>query len=307
MTKRLPIALAACLIAVSGCNLIYKQNIQQGNAMEQEDLDQLRLGMSQNQVAFLLGTPSIRDPFHHDRWDYVSSFSRRGGEPVMRKVTLLFEDGALVKMLGVEGEYSDDAPVTEERDADIAGEAVAESGGEPVTAAAQTAETPPQPEAAEPDAGVVSAAVPVAQDGGPPARDSKEAAGMAEDLPIEPESQVTSAASETAGESAGSPPETTPAPALGTTASTGGTAVAWTIQAGAFELQENAETLLARLVEAGYEFEIVRQSLQDIGDRYLVRLGGLASRADAEAALEEIDSMLGITGFIVPSSWPKPE
>ena len=101
MIKRLLITLLACLPLLSGCNLIYKQNIQQGNALEQEDLDQLELGMSKNQVAFLLGTPAIQDPFHHDRWDYISTFSRRGGEPVRRLVTLRFESDTLSEMSGV--------------------------------------------------------------------------------------------------------------------------------------------------------------------------------------------------------------
>ncbi len=83
-----------------GCNLIYKQNIQQGNAIEQDDLDELYIGMNQRQVLFVLGTPSVRDPFHQDRWDYVQTFSRRGNPMVERTVTLKFEDGALSEILG---------------------------------------------------------------------------------------------------------------------------------------------------------------------------------------------------------------
>lgn len=113
MTKRLLTLICACLLC-AGCNLIYKQNIQQGNALEQEDLDQLELGMSKNQVAFLLGTPAIQDPFHQDRWDYVSSFARRGNNPVVRKVTLRFENDALTSMTGVgEGEGEGEETITE--------------------------------------------------------------------------------------------------------------------------------------------------------------------------------------------------
>jgi outer membrane protein assembly factor BamE (lipoprotein component of BamABCDE complex) len=89
------------VVLTTGCNLIYKMNIQQGNALEQEDLDQLELGMNKNQVSFLLGTPAVQDPFHQDRWDYVSSFSRRGGDPVRRLVTLEFENDTLQSMTGV--------------------------------------------------------------------------------------------------------------------------------------------------------------------------------------------------------------
>ncbi len=84
----------------SGCGLIYKQSIQQGNAIEQEDLDELYEGMNKRQVLFVLGTPSIRDPFQPDRWDYVQTFSRRGGDMVQRTVTLRFEDDLLQEIIG---------------------------------------------------------------------------------------------------------------------------------------------------------------------------------------------------------------
>jgi outer membrane protein assembly factor BamE (lipoprotein component of BamABCDE complex) len=101
MTRNLLIALLTVLVVSSGCKLIYKQNVQQGNAHEQEDLDQLELGMTKKQVAYLLGTPAIHDPFHQDRWDYISMLSRRGGEPVRRLVTLTFENDLLVMTDGV--------------------------------------------------------------------------------------------------------------------------------------------------------------------------------------------------------------
>ena len=50
MTRYLFIALIAVLTLNTGCKLIYKQNVQQGNAHEQEDLDQIQLGMSKKQV-----------------------------------------------------------------------------------------------------------------------------------------------------------------------------------------------------------------------------------------------------------------
>ena len=101
MTRYLLIVLMTVLILNTGCKLIYKQNVQQGNAHEQEDLDQLELGMTKKQVAYLLGTPAIHDPFHQNRWDYISMLSRRGGEPVRRLVTLTFENDVLIETEGV--------------------------------------------------------------------------------------------------------------------------------------------------------------------------------------------------------------
>jgi len=100
MIVRLFLCVCLALFSGTGCNLIYKQNIQQGNALEQEELDELYIGMNPRQVLFVLGTPSIRDPFQPDRWDYVQTFSRRGGEMVQRTVTLRFEDGLLSEIIG---------------------------------------------------------------------------------------------------------------------------------------------------------------------------------------------------------------
>jgi outer membrane protein assembly factor BamE len=78
------------LAASSGC--VYRLNIAQGNLIEQEDLDQVELGMTRNQVRFLLGTPMIDDPFHVNRWDYVY-FLKLGREDATFKrwVSVFFE------------------------------------------------------------------------------------------------------------------------------------------------------------------------------------------------------------------------
>jgi outer membrane protein assembly factor BamE len=100
-------------LVCSGCGLIYKQNIQQGNAIEQEDLDELYEGMNKRQVLFVLGTPSVMDPFDQDRWDYVQTFSRRGNDMVKRTVTLEFENDLLTDIVGRDDPFGatiDDTP-----------------------------------------------------------------------------------------------------------------------------------------------------------------------------------------------------
>jgi len=121
MTRYLFIALLAVLTLNPGCKLIYKQNVQQGNAHEQDDLDQVELGMSKKQVSYLLGTPAVHDPFHQDRWDYISMLSRRGGEPVRRLVTLTFENDLLVATDGIGDSKGGDIKALEETKAAVAG------------------------------------------------------------------------------------------------------------------------------------------------------------------------------------------
>ena len=66
--------LLAAAVALSGC--VYRPNIQQGNLLKPEDVDQVTPGMTRSQVRYLLGTPMVSDPFHPDRWDYVYTFKR---------------------------------------------------------------------------------------------------------------------------------------------------------------------------------------------------------------------------------------
>ena len=88
------LCMAIVLAISSGC--VYRANISQGNLIKEEDLDQVELGMTKNQVRFLLGTPLVDDPFHVDRWDYVY-FIRIGRQDAKFKrwVTVIFEEGTV--------------------------------------------------------------------------------------------------------------------------------------------------------------------------------------------------------------------
>ncbi len=82
------------LAFTSAC--VYRASISQGNLVKQEDLDQVEIGMTRNQVRFLLGTPMIDDPFHKDRWDYIYYLKvGRNDAGFKRWVSVLFEDGAV--------------------------------------------------------------------------------------------------------------------------------------------------------------------------------------------------------------------
>lgn len=92
-----------CVLAVfamTGCNLVYKQDIQQGNVLDEDSVTQIEMDMTKRQVLVLLGTPSVRSPFHSDRWDYVNTYARRGGDPIKRVLTLHFEQDRLVSLEG---------------------------------------------------------------------------------------------------------------------------------------------------------------------------------------------------------------
>ncbi len=85
-------------LSLCGCISIYKQDINQGNILTPQMLENLKLGMNKQQVRFLLGTPSIVDPFHPEQWDYIYSRQQGGGERVQNKLTLIFKDDKLIKL-----------------------------------------------------------------------------------------------------------------------------------------------------------------------------------------------------------------
>jgi len=87
---------------ISGCNLVYKANIQQGNVLDAEDIERIEVGMSKRQVVLLLGSPSIADPFHQDRWDYVATYAPRGNNQTLKQLRLNFERDELTS---IEGDY----------------------------------------------------------------------------------------------------------------------------------------------------------------------------------------------------------
>ena len=101
MRKFLSIAVVA--LAVSGCGILYKQPIYQGNLIEKSNADQLAVGQSRQQVAVLLGTPSIVDPFHAQRWDYTAAErTNRRGTTEVKNLTVFFEGDVVSRW---EGEY----------------------------------------------------------------------------------------------------------------------------------------------------------------------------------------------------------
>lgn len=69
-------AAAWLLLAFLATGCVYRMDIQQGNLLDAEQIDQVEVGMTRSQVRFLLGTPMVLDSFNPDRWDYVYRLQR---------------------------------------------------------------------------------------------------------------------------------------------------------------------------------------------------------------------------------------
>ena len=97
--------LASLLTVLVGCSFpgVHKIDIQQGNVITQDMVDQLRPGMTTRQVRFIMGTPLITDTFHRNRWDYLYSIQIAGGTRQQERISLIFDDNQ--QLLGLAGDF----------------------------------------------------------------------------------------------------------------------------------------------------------------------------------------------------------
>ena len=101
-----PLALGCLLAGVVGCGSnfgfpgVCRINVEQGNVVTEERVDQLRPGLNRRQVRYIMGTPLIEDSFHEDRWDY--RYLLRNGNELLSEtqLTLWFEEDELVRVEG---------------------------------------------------------------------------------------------------------------------------------------------------------------------------------------------------------------
>jgi outer membrane protein assembly factor BamE len=83
--------IAIVAVALTAC--VYRIDIQQGNLLDDEDINQVDVGMTRSQVQFLLGTPMIADSFHRNRWDFAYYYRRGRSDDVdQRWIVVYFEN-----------------------------------------------------------------------------------------------------------------------------------------------------------------------------------------------------------------------
>lgn len=82
------------IATLSGCAFpgVYKLNVQQGNIVTADMLQQLEPGMTPRQVIYVMGTPVLPNPFDQQRWDYVYSLEKRDKVETSYRISLFFDD-----------------------------------------------------------------------------------------------------------------------------------------------------------------------------------------------------------------------
>ncbi len=88
------------VLLLSSCGLLtpHKLEIRQGNLITPEMLARVKIGMTQQQVKTMLGTPLVNDPMHVNRWDYIYRFSQEGKLVEDKRLSLYFENDSLKRI-----------------------------------------------------------------------------------------------------------------------------------------------------------------------------------------------------------------
>ena len=99
LVRRLSLGVAMLVAAALTGGCVYRINIQQGNLLDADLIEQVEVGMTRLQVRFLLGTPLVSNPFDKDRWDYYYYFKAGKTREKTTQHFVVFFDGDEVSRL----------------------------------------------------------------------------------------------------------------------------------------------------------------------------------------------------------------
>ncbi|MDX2165337.1 MAG: outer membrane protein assembly factor BamE [Gammaproteobacteria bacterium] len=87
------------MLSLTGCYpFLYHPPLQQGNAINQNAVSQLRIGMTKDQVATLMGSPVLNTPETPNEWHYVYSKRLKGKLVDQKQLILQFAGNKLSRI-----------------------------------------------------------------------------------------------------------------------------------------------------------------------------------------------------------------
>ncbi|MDO5652304.1 MAG: outer membrane protein assembly factor BamE [Moraxella sp.] len=108
------IAVSAFIATLSACNVlrVYTIDLPQGTPITQDTARQVQLGMNQDQVLYLLGSPAFKDALSPARWDYIYDYKagtdgRRAGKADIKNASQYLSiyfgaDGRVTRIDGID-------------------------------------------------------------------------------------------------------------------------------------------------------------------------------------------------------------
>lgn len=98
MFKKILMVFAAGLLSACSLLHVHKLDIEQGNIISQDKVNQVHPGMTPEQVKTIMGTPVLVNDFRQNELDYVYTFSPGYGAPSEKYIIFVFEQRRLKEM-----------------------------------------------------------------------------------------------------------------------------------------------------------------------------------------------------------------
>ena len=80
---------------------IYRVSITQGTVFKQEEIDRLEIGMTKDQVIYVIGQPSFEYFFEKNVWNYFYQIKTGETVELERRLKLYFDDKNLLSEINV--------------------------------------------------------------------------------------------------------------------------------------------------------------------------------------------------------------
>ena len=103
MTIKKILASLIVTFSLSGCSylydtFVYQIDVVQGNYIDDEKLAKIEVGMTQQQIIYVLGSPMLIDQFDSSKWYYIR-YIKPGGEKVQQsEILLTFDANKLIEI-----------------------------------------------------------------------------------------------------------------------------------------------------------------------------------------------------------------
>ncbi len=97
MKISLQIVIISIFFLNSCASNFYQVPVAQGNIISASMLAKLEPGLTKAQVRYIMGTPSIKDPFNMNRWDYIGFEITGDNKSSNVHHTLVFEENKLIR------------------------------------------------------------------------------------------------------------------------------------------------------------------------------------------------------------------
>lgn len=98
------LAIVLATSSLSACSSwVFRIDVPQGNYLDIKDVEKLRIGMTKEQVSFVLGNPVLRDSFDNDTYYYVYEMKRGSvsrGEDFKKELIVKFEENKVIEVTG---------------------------------------------------------------------------------------------------------------------------------------------------------------------------------------------------------------